>query len=70
MIATAMIRFEFTSSTGTVWSVNRMVGRSRSVWGRLEVGVDLDAENYSQITRSDIDGPDQPGAAAQRLAMR
>lgn len=55
MIATAMIRFEFTSSTGTVSVGKCMVGRSVSL-GSTEVGADLDAENYSQITRSDIDG--------------
>ncbi len=55
LIAGATIRFTFTSSTGTV-SVGRLaVGRSVRI-GSTEVGADLDADNYSQITRSDIDG--------------
>lgn len=55
LIATATIRFTFTSSTGTVSVGRAAVGRSIRL-GATEVGADLDADNYSQITRSEIDG--------------
>lgn len=53
--AAATIRFEFTSSSGTVSVGKLVVGRSYE-FGATEVGGDIDAENYSVIERSDIDG--------------
>jgi hypothetical protein len=55
LIASATIRFEFTSSTGTVSVGRAAVGRSVRM-GSTEVGADLDADNYSQIERSEVDG--------------
>jgi hypothetical protein len=51
----ATIRFEFTAAAGTVSVGKLVVGRSYE-FGAVEVGGDIDAENYSVIDRSDVDG--------------
>lgn len=55
LISSATIRFEFTSTTGSVTVGKLVVGRSVRL-GASEVGAEIDADNYSRIERSDIDG--------------
>jgi hypothetical protein len=55
LISGATIRFTFTSTTGTVSVRKLSVGRAIRI-GVAEAGAEADAENYSRIDRSDIDG--------------
>lgn len=55
LISGSTVRFTFTSATGTVSVGKVVVGRSIQI-GAAEAGVEVDAENFSRIDRSDIDG--------------
>lgn len=55
LISTARVQMTFESSTGTVSVAKAVVGRSITL-GTTETGAEIDAENYSVIERSDIDG--------------